>query len=347
MDFGQLLGRAFQITIRHRALWLYGFLLALFGGAGGGVNFQLPSGNAPTVPTTPGAPGGTPAVPGLPPGLDPSFLFAQLGRVPTGVWIALAVIFVLALLFFGVLGTILRNVSRVALIGMVDQVETVGQTSVRSGWGVGWSRFAWRNFLMELLLGIVVFVIALLIAALFVGLGLATGVASQQSSGAGGAFGLLICLGVLCLLPLALIGSIIFTAVQSFASRFIVLREAGVIESLGEGWRLFRANWGNVVILLIILFIIGAVWGIILFIIALLTGGLLGAGVGFLTYALTQSSGAAIAAAIPGVVLTVLVMAVLNALFVVFYETLWTLLFRRLPNQGLAPATAIVPTPTM
>lgn len=60
MDFGRLLGRAFQITLHHRALWLYGFLLALFGGSGGSMNYRFPGGGS-------GSPGGQgiPPVPGI------------------------------------------------------------------------------------------------------------------------------------------------------------------------------------------------------------------------------------------------------------------------------------------
>ena len=45
MDYGRILARAFEITRRYRALWLFGFLLAVIGGSGGhpGLNFVLSS----------------------------------------------------------------------------------------------------------------------------------------------------------------------------------------------------------------------------------------------------------------------------------------------------------------
>ncbi|MCL5950420.1 MAG: hypothetical protein M1132_01640 [Chloroflexi bacterium] len=45
MDYGRMLARAFEITRRDRALWLFGFLLAVTGGSGGhpGLNFGLSS----------------------------------------------------------------------------------------------------------------------------------------------------------------------------------------------------------------------------------------------------------------------------------------------------------------
>ena len=36
MDYGRLISHSFEIVRRYRALWLFGFLLALTGGSGGG-----------------------------------------------------------------------------------------------------------------------------------------------------------------------------------------------------------------------------------------------------------------------------------------------------------------------
>ena len=45
MDYGRILARAFEITRRYRALWLFGFLPAVTGSSGGhpGPNFGLSS----------------------------------------------------------------------------------------------------------------------------------------------------------------------------------------------------------------------------------------------------------------------------------------------------------------
>ncbi|HEY6042320.1 MAG TPA: hypothetical protein VIX58_09325, partial [Anaerolineae bacterium] len=56
MDIGAILTRSFQIAWRNKALWVFGFLMALSGSGGGsnngsGTNFNFPS---PTVPLQPG-----------------------------------------------------------------------------------------------------------------------------------------------------------------------------------------------------------------------------------------------------------------------------------------------------
>jgi hypothetical protein len=119
------------------------------------------------------------------------------------------------------------------------------------------------------------------------------------------------------------------------------------MESLGAGWRLVRANLGNVVILIVITFIIGLIWAFALGFVALLVGGLLGIAPGLLTYLLTQSGGVSIVAAIPGILLTIVVLSVLNTVWTVFHETIWTLAYRALPNRPDVSGLPAPMTPTI
>lgn len=346
MDFGQIIGRAFQITLRYRALWLFGFLLALFGGGGGGgganFNFGGGGGNRPG----PTQPGGAPIFPGLPPELDPNEIARRIGEIPPSAWITIAIIAAIIGFIFAILSAIVSNVAKTAMIGMVDQVETVGATSVGQGFSIGWSRYAWRNFLMEFLLIIIV----VIVVSIFVGLLLATGVGGGLLSGSnadlGGPIAGVMCLLLCIFLPIFIIGGIILGGVQTFASRFIVLREAGVRESLSAGWRLFRSNLVTVIIMMLIVFGLSLAWGIVTGITGLVTGGLFGFGAGLLTYVLTQSVGVAILAGLPGLLLAMLLLAALNALFVVFTETIWTLTYRALvdrPSEATAELRPIMP----
>src|SRR4051812_32069060 len=156
MDYGQLISRSVQITLRNRALWLYGFLLALFGGSGGGnVNFNS---QFPTIPGTP-TPGANPQVPNIP-GLTPDVL-GNLRNIPPSVFASVGIALLCLVLFFIVVATIVQNVARSALIGMVNEIEEGNGTSVGQGWGFGWSRYAWRNFLVNLVVGLIVFLVLL------------------------------------------------------------------------------------------------------------------------------------------------------------------------------------------
>ncbi|HEX7588182.1 MAG TPA: hypothetical protein VF478_07700, partial [Anaerolineae bacterium] len=124
MDYGKILTRSFEITIKHRALWLFGILLALFSGEGGG-NFSnlgnLGSGNGR---------GGTGSVfPTL-----PANFWQTVGTI------ILAVLCLILALFL--LSIILRFVSRGALIGLVQELEANGTNpTVRRGFSIGGGRF--------------------------------------------------------------------------------------------------------------------------------------------------------------------------------------------------------------
>lgn len=334
MDFGRLLGRAFQITLHHRALWLYGFLLALFGGSGGSMNYRFPGGGS-------GSPGGQgiPPVPG-----DLGAMGVNSGAM-AGLFAGLACIF----LFLVVLAVVIQAVSRAALIGMADDVERSGATTVRGGWGYGWSRFAWRNFLIDVLVGLAVaaiaFLLALVFGGAFVALGLGTGIFSGDSgqANAPGIVGL-VCLSLLCLLPLAIIVFAFISTWVNLAQRHVVLRDAGVFASLGEAWALFRAHLASLVGLVVILFLIGLVWWFITVLIAFGLGFGLSGVPGVIAYLLTEQTWAGVLAALPGFLLLLAAMAALGTLWTVFHETVWTLAYRELTGLG-APGAALIPAP--
>jgi hypothetical protein len=344
MDYGQLISRSIQITLRQRALWLYGFLLALFSGGGGGGNINLPSGQG--TPGTPGAPGTTP-IPGLPPGTT----LPDLSSIPTGVWATLGVTIAVIVLALIIVSTVLQSVARTALIGMVDQVEETGVTSVGQGWSVGWSRYAWRNFLVNLLLGLLIFVVVIAVALLIGGTAVALGVGLTGSGGSAeqalGSIGGLVCLALACLIPLGILAGVAVTGTLNLAMRHVTLRDGGVRESIGVGWRLFRANLWPVVILLVLLFVIGLVWGLATGLIGIAVGVGLGGIPALFTYVLTQQTWATILAAVPGILVAVVFFAFIGALWAVFQETIWTLFYRQLPNRPDEPAALTPVTPTM
>ncbi len=331
MDFGRLLGRAFQITLHHRALWLYGFLLALLGG--GSMNYQFPSGG--------GSPGsqGAPPVPG------------DLGALVTngGAMAGLFGVLVCVSVIVFVVVVAVQNISRAALIGMADDVERTGQTTVRGGWGYGWSRFAWRNFLISVLVGLAVAAIAFLLALLFGGIFVAFGAAMGIFSGDPGQANVpgivgLVCVALLCLLPVFVILMAFITTWVSLAQRHVVLRDGGVFASLGEAWLLFRAHLASLVGLVVILFLIGLVWWIFTVLVAFGLGFGLAGVPGAIVYLLTEQTWAGVLAALPGFLLLLVAMAALGTLWVVFHETVWTLAYRELTGLG-APGGALTPVP--
>lgn len=331
MDFGRLLSRAFQITLHHRALWLYGFLLALLGGEG--MSYQFPSGG--------GSPGsqGAPPVPG-----DLGALATNGGAMAVALGGLFCVIFIVVIVVVAV-----QNISLTALIGMADDVERTGQTTVRGGWGYGWSRYAWRNFLISFLVGLVVFVITALamavVLALAVGSGLGMGALRGQADEAIGlGFGAAVCLALVCLVPLFIALAVIVGSVVILAHRHVVLRDAGVFDSLGAAWNLFRAHWTSVVGLSIILFIISLAWSLLVWGLAFAVGISLVALPGLFVGWLTSRTWAALLAALPGILLLMAGWLALATLLVTFNETVWTLAYRELTGLG-APGGALTPVP--
>ncbi|RME96745.1 MAG: hypothetical protein D6768_21220, partial [Chloroflexi bacterium] len=136
MNHTDILKQAAAITWRYRALWLFGFLLALCGGSGGGGNFNF------SMPGDSGSEfGGSPVPPELM-NLDPGTIFAIVAA------------FICLILLLVLVGMVVQVVSRTALMGMVRQITLTEAVTVRDGWNFGWSRRAWRLFLVGLIIGI-------------------------------------------------------------------------------------------------------------------------------------------------------------------------------------------------
>ena len=64
-------------------------------------------------------------------------------------------VFILVMMVVGIVLAIARYVSETAVIRMVDEYETSGnKMTVRQGFRIGWSRTAWRLFLINLIVNL-------------------------------------------------------------------------------------------------------------------------------------------------------------------------------------------------
>src|SRR5688572_15886691 len=141
MNHINILKRALNITINYRALWIFGMLLALTTGSGSG-NGGGGNGSSPNT--------------------DPNFNwqnpfgeFPQLSQELANMWVSIAIGVAVLNLVLILVGSIARYVSETALIRMVDEHENNGeQLTIRQGFRLGWSRAAWKMFLMDLLVGV-------------------------------------------------------------------------------------------------------------------------------------------------------------------------------------------------
>ena len=141
LDFGGVLRRAWQITWKHKILWIFGILSGLVGRAsynGGGRPRFNPNNFVPNNPDA------FPQVRNL----DQNAIIAiALGLVCVGVIIAITLY-------------VLHVIGRGGLIGGIQLADRTGQVSFGQAWGVGT-----QHFWTVLLIGLVVAIVALLIGS--------------------------------------------------------------------------------------------------------------------------------------------------------------------------------------
>ncbi|HEX7432610.1 MAG TPA: hypothetical protein VF326_03065 [Anaerolineaceae bacterium] len=353
MNHMQILKRAWAILWSYRALWIFGIIIALTsagysGSSNGGV----------------GSSGGTSQPSGtftLPNNLPPEWnrlniqmneffnhgITPQIEAIIIGVVIGLIC---LALLIGIILG-IANYVSQVALIRMVDHLESTGEKlSWKQGVRLGWSRSAWRLFLIDLIIYVPFTLVILILfgcAAIPVLIGLLAGT-TPTILGIIGTIGLFF-----LFLFLIFLASLVLASFMEVIRRVCVIQEKGGMESIRQGWRLVRQNLKDIFLMWLILLGIRIGYGLVLIPITLLmvlVGILVGGGVGLLSYfgvpALsTLIIGIAVAVAI-GLVIFIAILSIpllfLNGLLQTYLSTSWTLAYR-----DISPVFPGVSEPTL
>ena len=335
MNHLNILKRAFSITWSYRVLWVFGFLLALTTARNGGSNNSVQfSGNDFNR--------------GQPfrdffPGISPEVGNAILAGV-----IAL----ICALFLLAIIATIMRYVSETALIRLVDLNEASGeQVSVRTGFRMGWSRQAFRLFLIDLLVGIVGIIAFLLILAIAAAPLLVWLTDSEPLH----VLGTIAAVGLIFLAILVFIAAVIvLSIVMNFIRRAAVLENQGVIESIGRGFDLVRQRLGDIAIMAVIMFAIGLAWVvlsipifIVLILAAVVLGGLPALLAGLLTSLFAQDAWPWIVGGLVGLPIFLLVLIVpggfVSGLYRTFVSSVWTLTYRE--ALALGPASLVSPEP--
>jgi hypothetical protein len=252
IDIGGILKRAWHILWNYKVLWLFGLLLALTtsGGSGSGPRFSssggLPSGN-----------------------FNNSSILQDFNRwmaqdigpvllhperfIITLIWIGVGLL--LLGLVVGIAFAILRYVSEAAVIRMVNEYEQTGtKVGFGQGWRMGWSRAAFRMWLIDLIIAIpaVVFVLLLLL------LGLAVYFEVRGGLSPAGVVGLVATIGLGILVLLAFIlAMVVLKFLSQFFKRSAALENNGVGESFRSGWALVRRNWKSAGLMWLVLFGVG------------------------------------------------------------------------------------------
>jgi hypothetical protein len=311
MNYGELIGDAFRITLRNRYLWFFGFF------AGGSTSF-----NVPNIPTGSGTFNSDDFQ------SSSTMLSAvQFGQgLGTGVLIAGIVIVALILALLFIFMSIVSQGALADSVAAIDRGDRRGfGTTFRSGMGNFWRVLGYFVVFILIAIGLLLVIgipVALLIGGTF---------AATQSLGAritvGVVVGLLAVLALIVVfVPLSIIGQ--------YALREIVVRRERVLGSVGSGYGIFRRNIGRSLLILLIQF--GLSIGIaIAFFLALLIVGLI---LFIPTIALAvagYSTAAIITGVIAGVILVPLLLVATGAIGT-FSHAYWTLAYLRLTTPSTA-----------
>jgi hypothetical protein len=320
MNYGELIGDAFRITLRNRYLWFFGFF------AGGSTGFNVPT-NIPSG-------GGNFNLDDFQQS-STMLSAAQVGQdLGNGVIIAgLVVVAVILTLFF----VFMAVVSQGALADSVAAIDRGDRRRFGSAFRSGMGNF-WRvlgYFIVFILIAIGLLLVIGIPVALLIG---GTFVATQS---AGARISVAVVVGLLAVLALIVV-FVPLSIVGQYALREIVVRRERVLGSVGSGYTIFRRNIGRSLLILLIQF--GLSIGIgIAFILALLVVALVLAIPAIALAVAGLTSAAIVAGVIAAVILLPLILVATGAIGT-FSHAYWTLAYLRLTAPP-RPATPQDPFP--
>ena len=265
----KIIKRAWYILWSYRTLWVFGLVLALAAGGstshgsnGSNNGYQYEQGPREDLHITPQS-------------LQEGWRHFQreLNRLfergipdldisgkdlSTFLWIVGA--FVLVCVVLGIVMAIARYVSETAVIRMVDEHEASGnKMSVSQGFRIGWSRTAWRLFLINLIVNLPV--IALLLVLLIAGIGVFFAVVNGNANFAAFSVVSTIVLVFLTIFVVVIL-TILLHLLRNFFWRICVLENAGVRESFQRGFAMVLENWKNVGLMWLVMIGLGIVWAV-------------------------------------------------------------------------------------
>lgn len=323
MDHIGILKNALQTTLRHRALWILGFLWAIVGGGGGSFGNFGNFGNGGNVRYEMG------------PRDFPNFHWQPEEFLP------LLLLGGCLLFFLAVIATVARYVLQAGIYRTLDQVEQAGAApGVRSGWRQGWHRRTWRLFLQNLIVGIPLVLAILLFAVLAASplLLLATQNDVAIAIGEITTIGLVLIWLLFTIILIALV-----SLLQQFWWRAAVIGDLDTVTAIRQGWRLVSDNLSAVAIMWLLMLGIGLLFAILLIpvlLIVIMITALVAGGPGYLIYEATGSLAGALLWGIPvGLVVLILPLSFVNGLYLIFQSSVWNQVYTQLAARAavLAP----------
>jgi len=310
MDFGKILGRAWEITRRWKVLWVLGFLVSL--GSGGGASNYYSFG-----------------------GRDRDFSGHGVDIAPE--WVAVIIAIACLGVLLGIALWVITVMARGGLIAGVQQVEDNRTTAFRQAWRVGRRRF-WTLFGLDVLASLPVLALLLTGIAGVVGIIATSHGAFAFSDWAGslGVVGAALCGGTLCCG--AILASVLLNQIRVYAERAAILEQLRWLEAFKRGWQVLKENLGPTLILWLIFLVIGLVFA------AVILGGLGILAIPFMVlFRGVDASPWLIAPICAGGALGWIVYAAISSVVQTFTSASWTLAYRQLTGY----ATLAAPLPTI
>ncbi|MFT3890860.1 MAG: hypothetical protein QM730_04435 [Anaerolineales bacterium] len=266
MDPVKILKRSWTILWSYRALWAFGLIIALAaGGAGshGSNNSRYEQRQGQNQQLTPHDMqlGWQEFKQEISKAFEQGFPKFNITGESVRAFVWLFVAFIVVMMLVGIVMAIARYVSETAVIKMVDDYESTGnQMTVRQGFRLGWSKKAWRLFLINLIVNLpaIALMLVLLIAGIGVYLAWVNGTANFATFST-------IATVVLVFITIfvVVILSIVLNLLRNFFWRVSVLEDLGVRESLKRGWTFVLENWKNVGLMWLVMIGLGIVWAFV------------------------------------------------------------------------------------
>lgn len=315
MDFGQVLGRAWEITWRYKMLWVLGFLAAL--GEGGSVpqsSYSFSDQDFQRYFYT------------------PSFRFDEaLAALTAAIFAILCIVVIIAIVIW-----VISVIARGGLIAAVNQIEEEGDTTFGRAWSAGARKF-WTLFGLSILtlLPMIILGILFVIAAVlwFVPVTQTVG-PSADTVAVGSTFIFVLCSGVLCCGGIFL--ALILGQIRIYGERAALIEDANWISAFSRGWHVIRENLGATIILWLIFLAIG----IVVFAISAAIAVALAAPFVGMFFA-TEPGYWWIAPICIGGLLGIIIFALIRSIVTTYTSATWTLAYRQMtmkPEADLIPA---------
>jgi hypothetical protein len=304
MDFGKVLGRAWEITWRWKMLWVLGFLAALGQGSGAPQpNYSFSGDEFERF--------------GYQLGDSAEQFFGLLSGLILGL-ICLMLIVAIALWVVSV-------IARGGLIAGVQQVEEDESTSFGKAWSAGVRKF-WTLFGLGILAALPL-ILLIIIGIIVLTLGIFVGIGLMDVGEAAGITTIvlvsIICGGFLCCGLFILV--IVLEQIRIYGERAAILEDLGWIDAFKRGWEVLKDNLGATIILWLIFFAIGIViFGISFVVIFALAAPLFG------LFVINDPGWWLIGPICIGGILGTVVFALIRSIVMAFTSATWTLAFREL-----------------